>query len=564
MAYNIFERWPFTSFQNLNLDWLLKAMQEALEKSANAEETAENLKQFVNTYFDNLDVQEEINTKIDEMVESGEFLDTFDQLLPSIIAAWLDENITPTSPVVDASLTISGAAADAKVTGDKLGSLKSAFVGESEGKLPFFLVENEYINASSGAFQPYNGWSRTELIPVSGYSSIKVRSSINSGYNAYYKADGTVWSQVFVGTTETDIAVPTEAAYVAFSNTTSGMEDFEASFVSRESAEIEKNKSLAISGIDKTLSVVGDFVPPYDNCDTFPNNSVVTITYNAAALVQNLPTDFNSGTIITMNSRPQDATSTAQIAIFKDGYLMSRHKWVDTWSQWGAGKEPYVSMSMFPNFGVVGDSFASGTILIESGTIWGMYRDYSWPNILSRIVGSAAYLYSSSGLSTRTWLTSAEGLTKALADTPKTLYLLCLGINDGAIYNEDSSYLGTVQDIKQDYTQNPDTFYGNYGKIIDQLEAHAPDAKFIMIAPPAYLKSSTWSIFQTAISNIASHYSFPFIAGDADEYFDSDFFQTNKSTDHPLAITYSGMAKAYKRQIEAVMQKEAQYFNNVH
>lgn len=27
MAYNIFEKWPFTSYQNLNLDWILKSMQ---------------------------------------------------------------------------------------------------------------------------------------------------------------------------------------------------------------------------------------------------------------------------------------------------------------------------------------------------------------------------------------------------------------------------------------------------------------------------------------------------------------------------------------------------------
>ena len=129
MAYNIFERWPFTSFQNLNLDWLITAMKEAVEKSTNAEETAENLKQFVNTYFDNLDVHEEINNKIDEMVASGEFLDTFDQLIPSIVSAWLQENITPTSPAVDASLTISGAAADAKVTGDGFNSVKATTDG---------------------------------------------------------------------------------------------------------------------------------------------------------------------------------------------------------------------------------------------------------------------------------------------------------------------------------------------------------------------------------------------------------------------------------------------------
>lgn len=129
MPFNFWERWPWTSFEDLNLDWLMKAMKEAVEQSTDAVTTAENLKQFVNTYFDNLDVQEEINAKIDEMVESGEFLDTFDQLIPGIITAWLDENITPTTPAVDASLTISGAAADAKVTGDGFNSVKATTDG---------------------------------------------------------------------------------------------------------------------------------------------------------------------------------------------------------------------------------------------------------------------------------------------------------------------------------------------------------------------------------------------------------------------------------------------------
>lgn len=43
MSYNIFERWPWTSFQNLNLDWLMKAVKEAVTK---AEEASESVGQF--------------------------------------------------------------------------------------------------------------------------------------------------------------------------------------------------------------------------------------------------------------------------------------------------------------------------------------------------------------------------------------------------------------------------------------------------------------------------------------------------------------------------------------
>lgn len=43
MAFNIFERWPWTSFQNLNLDWLMKAVKEAV---TTAEEASASVGQF--------------------------------------------------------------------------------------------------------------------------------------------------------------------------------------------------------------------------------------------------------------------------------------------------------------------------------------------------------------------------------------------------------------------------------------------------------------------------------------------------------------------------------------
>lgn len=43
MAFNIWERWPWTSFQNLNLDWLMKAVKEAVMK---AEEASASVGQF--------------------------------------------------------------------------------------------------------------------------------------------------------------------------------------------------------------------------------------------------------------------------------------------------------------------------------------------------------------------------------------------------------------------------------------------------------------------------------------------------------------------------------------
>ena len=176
MAYNIFERWPFTSFQNLNLDWLITAMKEAVEKSTNAEETAENLKQFVNTYFDNLDVQEEINNKIDEMVESGEFLDAIDDFITnttsSYIGQWLEENITPTTPIVDASLSVSGAAADARVTGNRLSNAEDGLLN---GHAPI-LKQVNWIDGyvDSNGLVKQSSLSQTAVVPMSAGEYLEI------------------------------------------------------------------------------------------------------------------------------------------------------------------------------------------------------------------------------------------------------------------------------------------------------------------------------------------------------------------------------------------------------
>ena len=85
------------------------------------------LQDWINSWFTNLDVQEEINKKLDKMVADGSFgtllHQTFDaqinQQTTSAVTKWLVANVTPTGSavVVDKSLSIEGAAADAKVTG---------------------------------------------------------------------------------------------------------------------------------------------------------------------------------------------------------------------------------------------------------------------------------------------------------------------------------------------------------------------------------------------------------------------------------------------------------------
>lgn len=102
------------------VDYLNKTMEDvntAVEDVTNLHTAYEQLQTYVNTYFDSLDVQEEINNKLDTMANDGSLTALISPLLPELIADWLDENITPTTPPIDKTLTIENAAADALYTG---------------------------------------------------------------------------------------------------------------------------------------------------------------------------------------------------------------------------------------------------------------------------------------------------------------------------------------------------------------------------------------------------------------------------------------------------------------
>lgn len=97
--------------------------------SREVSQAVEDLETFVNNYFLNLDVQQEINNKLDAMAENGYFVNLFNTLFTDDVqtaaanttAAWIADNLLQeTGYVIDNSLTVQNAAADAKAVGDRL------------------------------------------------------------------------------------------------------------------------------------------------------------------------------------------------------------------------------------------------------------------------------------------------------------------------------------------------------------------------------------------------------------------------------------------------------------
>ena len=212
----------------------------------------------------------------------------------------------------------------------------------------------------------------------------------------------------------------------------------------------------------------------------------------------------------------------------------------------------YCPIGAFSSIGAIGDSYTAGSI-VKADNTWVDMPNQSYIAVMGKRAGISWSNYGLGGTNTRTYITNK--LPAVLSADANDFYFLALGINDSSL---GLSYIGSISDIHDDdYTQNADTFYGNYGKIIARVKAHAPNARFCMIKTPIYL--TNWVEIDAAIQSIADHYGFACIDPKDDPYFHSKTFYARVSN-HPSCIGYAGMALAYERLLSKAIEKNPLYF----
>ena len=151
-------------------------LNHAIEDLSNVEENTSKLAEaytklqnYVNDYFDNLDIQAELKNILDTMAQDGTLDALLDPLimnhLPTEVSNWLAANVNPvgSAVMVDKSLTIDGAAADAKVTGDEIDGLKYSLNELQNKKVNQPLDNNNQpTNGNNGQLLRTNGDGTTE------------------------------------------------------------------------------------------------------------------------------------------------------------------------------------------------------------------------------------------------------------------------------------------------------------------------------------------------------------------------------------------------------------------
>lgn len=118
------------------------------------------------------------------------------------VSAWMSEHLTPTTPVVDASLTVQGAAADAKKTGDELNDLKSE-ISQSAG------LTADIKQALMNCFN-YVAWKDDDPNAQTYIDALEdaLYPPVNlSSISAVYTQSGTVYNTDTLDTLKSDLVV---------------------------------------------------------------------------------------------------------------------------------------------------------------------------------------------------------------------------------------------------------------------------------------------------------------------------------------------------------------------
>lgn len=121
-------------------------------------------------------------------------------------------------PTVDDTLSVDGAAADAKAVGEAVADLKSAISNDivSVTVNKGTLVADSYVK-DNGDFVSYVGWSRTGYLSCKNLLTVKLNASTN--YCAFYDSNKTFVARAQF-TADTAIDVPSLAEYIVISGTT--------------------------------------------------------------------------------------------------------------------------------------------------------------------------------------------------------------------------------------------------------------------------------------------------------------------------------------------------------
>lgn len=304
--------WIRSDLHNLNLDWIISKIKTVEESEqgavdaaadANASKTAAAASATAANNSKNAAAGSATLAAVSAQ-QAQNLVDQLDTTIAQDVSDWLENNLTPTSPPVDDTLTIQGAAADAKKTGDEISDLKTEInlIGDSNEE---YTLASDSITGTTD----YNGhYIATGITPVNGetyYLDIDSVSNCMSSVCASIRlrAGTTVYGQanLTVDDVTNGIAVPVTVESPAVDNvqlilyrnassetTEAGTTTFSGVRITRKHADVvgiaNKNFDLTenddYKAIENDIDALNESTASIDSNIDAINNKIAGITDN--------------------------------------------------------------------------------------------------------------------------------------------------------------------------------------------------------------------------------------------------------------------------------------------
>ena len=137
--------------------------------------------------------------------------------------------------------------------------------------------------------------------------------------------------------------------------------------------------------------------------------------------------------------------------------------------------------ALFHTWGLIGDSLSVGHTRSADGSVTnGRNIYYSWGQYLARRLGNNCLNFGKSGISAKTWMSDSLCYTRLIqSENLCQAYIIALGANDTTMT------LGSIDDVNfEDMSQNVDTEYGWYAKVINAVRTISQDAPIFLFTLP--------------------------------------------------------------------------------
>lgn len=514
------------------------------------------------------------------------------------VTEYLDEHLTnPSNPPIDTSLTIAGAAADSKETGDKITQLKEDLSKLYESKE--LVGVDVYGYWRNGVFTEYNTPVTKEFV-VSGLKEVTLTTYANQYRDmyvfltesksvvSYALGDGDYTS---TGKTIT-INVPNNAVYLdSTASTTSAMQLIKATAdlptVTKEEVEQIQQEvdELSTSAVYKSNKVVLDMtdsesgisIDKYGYKGTNSNYSVTEPFYVPEGAILNIvATGYQDTTAILSEYvggiyKPlvisETYVTSYTYTTTKESHYAICFRTANTHScEYTYSFEPIDIIStlteienpepeylyLFHKVAGIGDSLMSGELYYSDENHRDAYA-YSWLSNLARYGNAKCVHYSVGGMTTKAWLDDVGGCRTALENETEmsNVYFIGLGTNDK---NQEVYPIGNASD-----TAGTASFAGYYKQIIEIIHTHNPNAYVFCLS--MYDRLSASLPYSQIVSDIAGQYSYCYFVDFANNTAHTPKTSgTYAENSHFTSLGYLYAAQLIKRLVEAIVSNNKDSF----